>query len=380
MKDKFVDRLDDLKEFYHTLRYNPRYWLFPLLAAGLFFILLFREIFWVSSYVPPSPPTPKTLQGEAQDNASAAKIEIPEYTAEVASPQTGFEASFALEQKEGFQLLNRHETFSNPGEWRLILVQRGQLVLPTVYATQFNSWGPLVEEDKKIKLQFYEKAGSLNSKVSFDLERKNQFGLQLFSLPSKDFASAVKLAQKLTHQGKLTYLYRSQQPINTPGTARADFYYRLRVGFFESELDALEAGAAIRELFPEEPFISKSLWAVKPEYKEANGDLVDFRLLRNYPWMLTLPRVNSLDKALEQLQVLSRQNKVSLVMQRLNRGKLQYRIKVGFFETQKQAQKVLQQALNRAPQAFKNTQTTRPKLKVIASKPALDTSIIQYLE
>lgn len=94
-----------------------------------------------------------------------------------------------------------------------------------------------------------------------------------------------------------------------------------------------------------------------PSYSELNGELIDFGIQRNKPWIIQLGVQNSRQEAISDLKQLTSIVDFSYISQNQDEnGGFHYRTRVGFFETQNEAQKVLNSIQGKIPNKFANAQ------------------------
>ena len=353
MKQKTIDTINKSHRY---LRGNPILWKIPIgliLAMGA---LIFYQLIWVF-------PPEMTEQEEAEQNSNQAaktKSQIVQSIAKVLeAPTKDFKPSFIVESKTGWQILNRFEVFDYPKQRRIIWVQNKNSFFAPLFATKFDS--------SKID----------PSKISFSKARNKRFGLQLFSLPEENTPEAMHLIEDLLEEGYLGYLQRSQNKRKAEGKKKESYTYQIRVGFFDSEEDAVDAGEKIALLFPDHPIISKKLWVVLPTIDEISSQLADFRIQRSKPMAISFSPVNSLDKALQQIIAVSPFVSFSyLTMQTVTKGKHQYRLKVGFFENTTAADISLKDMQEEHPKLLKVAQVSATNDLITAPEIINDQSTI----
>jgi len=375
MTSKFTEYRDKFIIFLARLRKEKRLWQIPILALIVFSILLLFMLLWSSG--PDHETSSMGNQPIQNQEITAQPIDLPKIEETVTSPTKGFIASFALENKDAFQVVNRHQTYEEPKTWRLYMVQRGQLIIPALFANLPDRWSPLVMEEKKLSIHLAKKGSTMAGMVSFDRERKMKFALQLNSLPATDVVAALPFLRTLAEEGYYAYLYRTEQTLKKRGFKKTQFFYQLRIGFFAGESDAMTVADEVKERFNDAKLITDQQWPVYPKYQEISGDLLDFRILRNQPWMIHLPPTANESDVFAQLKSASIHAPASYVLQRLFRGRLQYRIRIGFFETKDIAKKMLQKLHDSNPGKFKGAQISKSRLSILAPETVLDTSTIQ---
>ena len=118
------------------------------------------------------------------------------------------------------------------------------------------------------------------------------------------------------------------------------FWYRVRVGFFKNLEDARLVGGKIFEKYQNDDLFSEKFWPVQPGTQELSRPVIDLRQPLNKPWVVELPLYSSQSDALEDMAELNTETDFSYISQRLkssSSGKLEFRIRIGFFETKREA-------------------------------------------
>ncbi|MDX2470088.1 MAG: hypothetical protein QNL04_05875 [SAR324 cluster bacterium] len=371
MKQKTIDTVNNSHRF---LRENSILWKIPLGIIFLTGALIFHQLIWVF----PPEVDEKDQSSQNLSNGKDANTKIMQSIAkELETPTKDFKPSFIVESKTGWQILNRFEVLDFPKQRRIIWIQNKNSFFAPLFATKPQKWSPFVKEKRVLTYNQFDSSKIDPSKISFSKARNKRFGLQLFSLPEKNTPEAMQLVEDLLEKGFLGYLQRSQNKNSVEGQKNQSYFYQIRVGFFDSEEDAVEAGEAIALLFPDHPLISKRLWVVLPSFGEISAELADFRIQRNKPVAISFSPVSTLDLALKQMITASPFTSFSYVtMQTLSNGKFQYRLKVGFFENRAAADSSLKDILDKNPRLFKGAQISRAKDFITAPKIINDQSTI----
>ncbi len=250
------------------------------------------------------------------------------------------EKSFIVEEGDSlWKIAQRKEILGDPRKWNTILIQNREKINYTIFSEETGQWKVMVDAGKR--LVFKPKETS-KSNVSFDRSRKKRYAVQLMSLNVDQLEKAVDIVKFLITDGYHAYLYRTRDKIKPPSSSVAQYFYRIRVGFYETEQEALDVGEEIIYRYEGKHIFPMDYWAVLPSYSELNGELIDFGIQRNKPWIIQLGVRDSRLEAIEDLKLITSIVDFSYISQKqTEEGGYQYRIRVGFFETQDEAQKIL---------------------------------------
>ncbi len=248
-----------------------------------------------------------------------------------------------------WKIAKRKDVFGDAYKWKTILIQNREKINYTIFSEETGEWRVDVDAGKRLIVK--PKTAS-RSKTSFDRTRKKRYAVQLMSLDIDQLDRAVNIVKFLIKDGYHAYLYRTREKIKIPNSAKSQYFYRIRVGFFETEGEALNVGQEIvendeRGVFPQD------YWAVLPSYSELNGELIDFGIQRNKPWIIQLAEQGSRTEAINDLKSITSVAEFSYISQSQSpEGEFLYRTRVGFFENQKEAEKVLAKIQRNANKQF----------------------------
>ena len=115
------------------------------------------------------------------------------------------------------------------------------------------------------------------------------------------------------------------------------------------------------EKYQNDKLFSAKYWPVKPGPQELSRPVIDLRQPLNKPWVIELPLYKAQSKALQDLAVLNTETDFSYISQKLksaSTGKLVFRIRIGFFETKKEAAGMIYRLKKKFPQ-FKRMKRIR---------------------
>ncbi len=115
----------------------------------------------------------------------------------------------------------------------------------------------------------------------------------------------MSIVKFLITDGYHAYLYRTRDRIKPPSSKKAQYFYRIRIGFYETEQEALDVGEEIVYRYEDKHIFPMDYWAVLPSYGELNGELIDFGIQRNKPWIIQLGVKNSREEAIEDLKIIA---------------------------------------------------------------------------
>ncbi len=265
------------------------------------------------------------------------------------------ERSFIVEEGDSlWKIAQKKEVLGDARKWQTILIQNREKINYTIFSEETGQWKVMVDAGKRLVFKPKE---SGKAKTSFDRTRKKRYAVQLMSLNVDQLERAVNIVKFLIKDGYHAYLYRTREKIKSPNSSKAQYFYRIRVGFYETEREALDVGEEITYQYEEKEIFPTDYWAVLPSYSELNGELIDFGIQRNKPWIIQLGVQNSRQEAINDLKIISTLVDFSYISQKQNlAGDFAYRIRVGFFETQKEAQKTLSRLQRSTRDKFYNAQ------------------------
>lgn len=265
-----------------------------------------------------------------------------------ASP--GDENSYIVEEGDSlWKIAQKKNVLGDPWKWKTILIQNRDKINYTIVSEETGQWKVMVDAGKKLVIK--EKDTS-TAKVSFDRSRKKKFALQLLSMNTDQLEKAVDIVKFLIKDGYYAYLYRTREKIKT-SKGISQYFYRIRVGFFETENEALNIGREIINRYWDLTIFSNDYWAVLPSYRELNGELIDFGIQRNKPWIIQLSQTASREDAIHGLSKISSLVDFSYISQKKKpEGGHSYRTRIGFFETSQEAYDTLAKIKNAAKKSF----------------------------
>ena len=250
------------------------------------------------------------------------------------------ERSFIMEEGDSlWKIAQRRDVLDDPRKWKTILIQNREKINYTIFSEETGQWKVMVDAGKRLVFKPKETA---KTKMSFDRSRKKRYAVQLMSLNVDQLEKAVDIVKFLITDGYHAYLYRTRDKIKPPSSSVAQYFYRIRVGFYETEQEALDVGEEIVYRYEGKRIFPQDFWAVLPSYSELNGELIDFGIQRNKPFIIQLAVRDSREEAINDLKTITPIVDFSYISQKQNeQDQYQYRIRVGFFETQEEAQKTL---------------------------------------
>ena len=265
------------------------------------------------------------------------------------------EKSYIVEEGDSlWKIASKKDVLGDPWKWKTILIQNKEKINYTIFSEETGQWKVMVDAGKRliVKPEDTEKTAT-----SFDKTRKKRYAVQLMSLNTDQLEKAVDIVKMLIKQGYHAYLYRTRDKIKSRSLSKAQHFYRIRVGFYETEGEALAVGEDIVYQFESKRIFPPDYWAVLPSYSELNGELIDFGIQRNKPWIIQLAEQNSRTQAIEDLKTLTEAVDYSYISQkRTSAGSLVYRTRVGFFETRADAEKKLASIQRNAQGRFLNSE------------------------
>ncbi|MDH5561603.1 MAG: SPOR domain-containing protein [Deltaproteobacteria bacterium] len=326
-------------------------WIVPPLLFLVLFILLILKLTIHMDEVAESRAHEKP-QGETQTEmtsdstfdsqvSEAGDVIVEDSTTDlrIESNEVQLELGYIAEDKDGWKLLERNQAFEGEGLWKVFMVQKKDKIDYTVFSPLESSWHPGIEEEKRMVINQIDKN---TRNISFDRARKKHFAVQLLSLNEGEFLKAVEVMKFLVKNNYYAYLYRTPRRIKTKSVRVKQYFYRVRVGFFETEREALQIAEKINEQFPDQEVFVEDYWAVNPDFQELSGELIDFGVQRNMPWVIQFSGFEDKLSALNFFQKISPYVDSAHIAQRKGGvERYDYKIQVGFYDTYQNADKKL---------------------------------------
>ena len=265
---------------------------------------------------------------------------------EVVEPEPGAVGTADISEDTDYSHLVETESpfwnvypISSPGvsaeNWHTILVQNRFKIDYTITPLASREWH-LVRSNKAIRVQF--RSELLAVKDILARKKRGKYSIQLISIEHARFPLAVSLLSRLLNDGFYAYLQR------TDAKFEGKYWYRVRVGFFKNLEDARTIGKKISEKYQGEDYFSTKFWPVQPGPQELSRPVIDLRQPLNKPWVIQLPLYSSQADALKDMAQLNIETDFSYISQKLksaSSGKLEFRIRIGFYETKKEAGRMI---------------------------------------
>ena len=227
--------------------------------------------------------------------------------------------------------------------WHTIMVQNHYKFDSTITPLSPREWY-LVRNKKSIKVQFPYEISAVKDILT--RKKRGKFSIQLISIEHEQFSHAVSLLKRLIHDGYYAYLQRTETKFEEK------FWYRVRVGFFKNLEDARMTGREIIQRYKEENLFPSKSWPVQPGPLELSRPVIDLRQPLNKPWVIQLPLYKNQSEALNDLAKISTETDFSYISQKLNTKseELFFRIRIGFFEKKRDAQRKIYVLKKKLPQ------------------------------
>ncbi len=295
------------------------------------------------------------------------KEELPENNGimekEVSEPKPGALGTADIsEDTEYSHLVETENTFWNvfpissvgvsAENWHTILVQNHLKIDYTITPLAPRNWH-LVRSNNAIRIKFRSELFAVKDILA--RKKRGKFSIQLISIEHANFPLAVSLLSRLLNDGYYAYLQR------TDVRFEGKFWYRVRVGFFKNLEDARTAGDEIFKKYQGYNYFSTKYWPVQPGPQELSRPVIDLRQPLNKPWVVQLPLYANQADALKDMGELNTETDFSYISQKLkssSSGKLEFRIRIGFFETKREAGGMIYKLKKKFPQ-FKRMKRVR---------------------
>ena len=346
---------------------NIALWAVPLVVLVILLVLLLLELTKDSGEKPPVSPEEELSvvqstvdQPEEPEESRIIIEELPRVESPIET-DTPFEEpideemehSYIVEEGDNlWKIAKKHEVLNDPWKWKAILIQNRDKINYTIVSEETGRWKVIVDPGKRliIKPQEKEKSG-----ISFNKTRKKRYALQLMSLNLDQLETAVDIVKFLIKDGYYAYLYRTREKISNPSTGTLQFFYRIRIGFFETKAEVRNIGEEILERYMERRIFSDDFWPVLPSYQELSGELIDFGIQRTKPWIIQFSHRDNRTDAIGDFSALTSLVEFSYISQKKSReGGYQYRVRAGFYETQKEANAALARIQTQSQHRFPN--------------------------
>ncbi|MBT4289458.1 MAG: hypothetical protein HOD92_19195 [Deltaproteobacteria bacterium] len=255
---------------------------------------------------------------------------------ELSDPE--MENSYIVEEGDNlWKIAKKKNVLDDAWKWKTILIQNRDKINYTIVSEETGQWKVMVDAGKRLVVKAEE--GEKN-KTSFKKRRKKRYALQLLSLNVSQLELAIDIVKFLIKDGYYAYLYRTREKIRSQSTGNLQYFYRIRVGFYETSNEGKKIGAEIVERYANKRLFSHDYWTVLPSYSELNGELIDFGIQRNKPFIIQLSKRDNRTDAINDLSQLTSLVDFSYISQKkVKEGGFLYRIRAGFYETREEAQK-----------------------------------------
>lgn len=270
-----------------------------------------------------------------QSTTSSQKSSSGNKTAKKAMRRMALPAAALVETNTSLWGVVSNTNKPTPSAWQTMMVQNKNKMDYTVRPTDLTQWG-YVNDGKKVKVQFGQESESQKDILS----RKNQgkYAMQMMSVESKRFDLAQHMLKQLVEDGYYAYIHRTNEKF------KGSHWYRVRVGFYKTSEEAQAHGQEIYYRYRDEGVLPKNFWAVLPSPHEISHEIVDIRQQQNKPWIIELPLYTDQKTALGDFPKVSDVVDFSyLSFRETADNKAQYRIRLGFFESQSETDKTLRQ-------------------------------------
>ncbi len=304
-----------------------------------------------------------TLEIETNSNKEDDPDNLTHLSEETSEPKPGALGTAEISEDTEFSHLVETESpfwnvfpISSPGVsakyWHTILIQNRSKIDYTITPLAPRDWH-LIRNNNSIRIQFRSELFPVKDILA--RKKRGKFSLQILSIEQDRFPLAISLLSRLLNDGHYAYLMKTESKFE------GKFWYRLRVGFFKNLEDARTTGKKIFNKYSGDDYFSYNYWPVRPSSQELSSPLIDLSLPLNKPWVIQLPFYKSLTEAIEDMSNLNEEIEFSYISQKLksdSSGELNFRIRVGFFETRREARIKIYNLKKKLPK-FKNLRSIR---------------------
>ena len=304
-----------------------------------------------------------TLEIETNINTDDDFDNLTQFTEDILEPKPGDLGTANISEDTEFSHLIETNTpfwdvspISSPGvsadNWHTILIQNRSKIDYTITPLAPRDWH-LVKKNNSIRIQFRSELSPVKDILA--RKKRGKFSLQLVSVEQERFQLAISLLSRLLNDGHYAYLHRTESKFENK------IWYRVRVGFFKNLEDASSTGKKIFNKYKSDEYFAAKYWPVRPGSQELSRPLIDLSQPLNKPWVIQLPYYKSQTSALKDMAELNHETDFSYVSQKLesdSSGKLNFRIRIGFFETRKEANRKIYSLKKKLPR-FKIMRSVR---------------------
>ena len=309
-----------------------------LLWIGSTFLILGGVAFAVMGFVDPGSRTSTQIQTVVIEEVESLPLPdtavAPTLTGDVTEstptpalmPSEALRAALLEVDQPYWEVIDRSNLGLATEGWQTVLIQNRLKIDYTVVPEYARDW-EWVRDGRKIQVQFHAEIDAMQDILS--RKKIGKYAVQMVSLPASDFSKALRLQQLLMADGHYAYLQRSEEQY------AEQTWYRVRVGFFQDAEEAQLIGQEIFDKYSKSGEFSQDYWAVLPTSRELSRSLVDLQQPITKPWVIELPLQDSFAAAMEILPKFVERSDFSYLSQHFDpeTQKMQFRIRVGFYET-----------------------------------------------
>jgi hypothetical protein len=213
-------------------------------------------------------------------------------------------------------------------EWRTILVQNRDKIQYAFLSEEDGGWKVMVEDGQQLKVTSDSSPGLPGAAPATG----KLYAVQMLTVPDTRLERAVRIVHQLIADGHFAYLYRKE--------ADGKRFYRIRVGFYATPDDAMQAGEGMVAKYSAQKLF-KEYWVMRPSDVELQGGHLDYGVQEARPWVVELPPRNSHHDALEDLRKISGASEFAYIAQKRDGtsspAHYLYRTRIGFFANEGQA-------------------------------------------
>ena len=249
-------------------------------------------------------------------------------------PQGAVRAALLEVDQPYWEVIDRQRLGMVTENWQTVLIQNHHKLDYTIIPEYARDW-EWIQDGRKIKVQFHTEVDAMKDILS--RKKLGKFAVQMTSLSVTDFPKALELLQLLVQDGHYAYIHRTEDKFE------GMVWYRVRIGFFQGAEEAQLVGQEVFEKYSKSGEFTGDYWAVAPTSRELSRNLIDLQQPITKPWTIELPIEEDLTTASTLLPKFIEHTDFSYLSQRFDRetNKLQFRIRVGFFETTGEARSTM---------------------------------------
>ena len=244
-----------------------------------------------------------------------------------------------------WNIANKKSVYDDPWQWKSILMQNKDKIKYAFFSD--GQWNANIHVGNTLKVEPL-KESDVNIK-------SRKWGVQLLSLEEDRLEQAIDIVKLLLENKYPAYVYQTRNKIKNAYYPNGVFYYRIRVGFFETEEQARDIGLEIVQRFASRNIFRKDLWVLRPSRDELQGSFLDFGIQRVKPYIIDIGDQNNKRASIKIMKKISSIADFSYVVERKNNiSQTIFNNRIGFFQSYDDAFSKIEELQKLYPNEFLN--------------------------